>query len=1542
MFDNTLNIRFSAECALPIDIYEVGGLGKGYTNKLSEFTFFLENPQAVTNLPLKISKSNLLWDFGDGTISKTLTAKHVYNYPGEYTVSLVAYNSAGDPFLSTFTQQISVTNFIDDKLSLLSGGPFNIPAGTVGTDNNTIVVQRTNSLQSAPSVEQTGGYTLNLYASGSSSNKLDVENFKNNKWSHIDQTWSFYRQEYNNDGTINNIPIDNIKTTNNENLYYKIKPSIDLDSSTIIKALSTDINSVFVGTSGSANFFYADDTPKNLTSKESPIFLFISTDTKNFPLPEDSIKNYNEINSINAERFEHLKLTIPVKVRFNPAKTIQLTTTGILNSQNTFALSGFKYVDNESALFVNLGDEFNNTTENYPPLTANSEALKRINEINIVNISLIKSDGRPLSAEFYHDKSAGIRDIAGSWRGYFIPREHADNVTLSASVTLVDPLFFPHDLTHSFISAPSSSKVVLANLNQTWNANETVSANDLSESHIIPSHGLYGFAVVPVSDNSISDNRRHIWATDIDKDRIYRFDTNREILSAIVLSAFQTIIEPQSTISAIFDFSDTEPYGIASNKDKDIWVTLHKGLSTIKIDNDSGYITQIILPSILTPGLSANILKPWAVDTDSENNIWVSYGATLCCFIEKFGDDRTNITKFQLTGHKIQTPAGDRSPIPKDLICDKMDDVWFITNNSTGRKALTTFSSDPAYVTRVPLTSAGLAGDFLRYTFNAGQLSSVQANQIIEFTSFDPLTYNGEYLVIEKESEAELIVRPHPVVLNHLTLWESITPDPGTVTNVYDSDLAYKVRKDGTELYAVSGLYKPNYITIDINQNLWVAHDLNSITLITSGGTLSSTYIAGDPSLLITDNLANSLSAISQNLSGIAADLGNHIWAINSIENKLYFVNIDNGNIRSANITNTGVSGLNTFQSYGDWNGQNWYNKYTLNEMSINIVGDSTIDVLPVTGRYGFSKFNEDFDMAEMYKDLRFQDFLKNYENLFDNFIGQAVGDVDSNQNSLGKRIFERISNFPKNISDADTCTIQALYSLYQQVGEKIDNYKFVFPSNLKRVVDFVSIPQSKIWGTRSNFERDFDSRQTTNSNYAKNIGAELNVLSSTLTVGDKIIAKQIFDRQYSLINVSYVSAGAAYNSHPDYVTVGTTAAGLSTYPLSSYDISWNWNLDKTITGVDIAKYYDFYTHVSTTSDLQLEGVIDWSNKYTTIIEDDNSVNEWERTFGTVDALIDIELRQGLNLFDTALTPTVSTLQYGRHPYWHKTDNIGAVSATYGMNLLYTGYEGNALCARRSSDGALSGFGYDSDGLFNSAQLSTFTGTGSAFVRALFDQTNSKDMFQLTDALQPIIMVDGLSIIDTDGNPAMRFTGTTFLSSNIKNILYFLPNSNDISFASCKAQFDSVGTAASASQIIYSEFIYNNFTINRNNILIGASANKLYQTYYIDNLSEDGSQSHQHHVTQSTTPITLLTNISDIAYEFDHTAGGIIYISSVVDGSSLDITSSLAETDTTLGVISTIPVIGKSKDGNGFHGLLSELILINKSLMQEEIEILSE
>ena len=55
MFDNTLNIRFSAECALPIDIYEVGGLGKGYTNKLSEFTFFLENPQAVTNLPLKIS-----------------------------------------------------------------------------------------------------------------------------------------------------------------------------------------------------------------------------------------------------------------------------------------------------------------------------------------------------------------------------------------------------------------------------------------------------------------------------------------------------------------------------------------------------------------------------------------------------------------------------------------------------------------------------------------------------------------------------------------------------------------------------------------------------------------------------------------------------------------------------------------------------------------------------------------------------------------------------------------------------------------------------------------------------------------------------------------------------------------------------------------------------------------------------------------------------------------------------------------------------------------------------------------------------------------------------------------------------------------------------------------------------------------------------------------------------------------------------------------------------------------------------------------------
>ena len=88
----------------------------GYTNALTRFRFTLSGNAEYVRAP-GISNDSLVWDMGDGTTVKGTSALHIYETPGTYTVSLVAYSSGGDAYLSTVTKQLSVGNFIDDVLS---------------------------------------------------------------------------------------------------------------------------------------------------------------------------------------------------------------------------------------------------------------------------------------------------------------------------------------------------------------------------------------------------------------------------------------------------------------------------------------------------------------------------------------------------------------------------------------------------------------------------------------------------------------------------------------------------------------------------------------------------------------------------------------------------------------------------------------------------------------------------------------------------------------------------------------------------------------------------------------------------------------------------------------------------------------------------------------------------------------------------------------------------------------------------------------------------------------------------------------------------------------------------------------------------------------------------------------------------------------------------------------------------------------------------------------------------------------------------------
>lgn len=102
---------------------------------------------------------------------------------------------------------------------------------------------------------------------------------------------------------------------------------------------------------------------------------------------------------------------------------------------------------------------------------------------------------------------------------------------------------------------------------------------------------------------------------------------------------------------------------------------------------------------------------------------------------------------------------------------------------------------------------------------------------------------------------------------------------------------------------------------------------------------------------------------------------------------------------------------------------------------------------------------------------------------------------------------------------------------------------------------------------------------------------------------------------------------------------------------------------------------------------------------------------------------------------------------------------LGTPTAALGLAQLVSGYAGNVVRVRRSSDNTEQDIGLSGADLDTTSLLS-FCGAGDGFVRTLYDQSgNSRDVGQATSASQPQIVSSG-SLITLGGKAAMDFDGT--------------------------------------------------------------------------------------------------------------------------------------------------------------------------------------
>ena len=280
--------------------------------------------------------------------------------------------------------------------------------------------------------------------------------------------------------------------------------------------------------------------------------------------------------------------------------------------------------------------------------------------------------------------------------------------------------------------------------------------------------------------------------------------------------------------------------------------------------------------------------------------------------------------------------------------------------------------------------------------------------------------------------------------------------------------------------------------------------------------------------------------------------------------------------------------------------------------------------------KYRVEKISESYDATELYKDLRYQEALQDDNIMFDEFIGSIVGNIESSPNTLGKRAHDKISDFVSNISDIDSCNIEALHSLYQMLDAEIDSFdafNYASPPSVSRLMDIFSIKQSKLMPSRNQYNREFNTRghSTGNSFYGINLGERITDIETyTVSASSPLVARSKFSSNFIYLNTDILSSYVSEYNETD-----------ETYPLSSFSTDWGWplTLPNNATFRDVATLYEVYSYSLTSRNDQIEGILNWDeSEYQTLTEETVSAQNWSGKDGIISEALRYSIMEGIGM----------------------------------------------------------------------------------------------------------------------------------------------------------------------------------------------------------------------------------------------------------------------------------------------------------------------
>jgi len=676
-----------------------------------------------------ISNKKIEWNFGDGTYSDTLTASHVYKWPGVYKPKLTIFDNNGNAYDSSYNPTIIIQDFVCDNLQFkdFKRYIYDVPASRI---IEPLTIQYQSSWQTYQALS--GIYTINLYASGAAGDFIDYNAYINDKWSHLRSLSRFYQLQHIGDYD-EYIIVDKLNIEGTK-IYAKIN-----DNNQIERCAEVDTGAYFAGTTGSGNFYYVDDRTKNYTTREPPILIIATMDNakfKDFYSQYSGIFNYIDYPPYGFQNIEPAVLPI-IKVRHNPAAELTITTNGV-DGEGTLPVSSFyfsenSFIETDIPFVVRFKDIDFFTTKTYPPLYSNS--IERINppltsysvQVDLVDNNLLQ----PITGvTYYSDFSPEIpRSIGGFFKGYFNSSTSMENVRLTAGVTIEDPVNFSKDSIVGWVAEPQYNYIKRIFKTSFYNycggfADVYLSAY-VVDYKTPASTESYAVAVAPSGAGAGEDYRS--WVADGKTDRIYKIDIFGAILSAFTLSSFPFLVDNSYVINVDLSspvLSSAAPNSIVIDGDSNVWFSLFDSVSCIKMHGVSGVGIAVAYPNfenivyILSsdynlPELSGfageNLLLPASVDTDNKNNLWVAYTHPASSLLIKYNPN----------GAVLNVVPLPPNVSPEEIVVDRNNFIWVTALNMltyaytlTGRNDLVyKFDSEGNIVPGFPLSGFRLTGN---------------------------------------------------------------------------------------------------------------------------------------------------------------------------------------------------------------------------------------------------------------------------------------------------------------------------------------------------------------------------------------------------------------------------------------------------------------------------------------------------------------------------------------------------------------------------------------------------------------------------------------------------------------------------------------------------------------------------------------------------------------------------------------------------------------------------------------------------------------